>query len=136
MNIFFLIKNYLFSVCTNKRQTKAIIALIFQLFVLFAVIGFLITFICNDFTLCFDFQCDQTSTSFTSSSNNTSSLTFSSTTYTILKRVFIICELVCSVIFIIFSIIYIILFIKCSRQLPRIHPIKRIPHIQNVVSGR
>jgi len=112
--------------------------LIFQsiaIFVLLVVIGFLIAFIISDFTLCFGFQCDQTSTTFVSTSNP-NYLTFSSTMYGILKRVFIISELVCAVIFIIFSIIYIILFIKCLKKLPYIHPLKHTLPIRSAVSNR
>ncbi len=112
--------------------------MIFQsiaIFVLLAVIGFLIAFIISDFTLCFGFQCNQTSTTFISTSNTTY-FTYSSTMYAILKRIFIICELVCAVIFIIFSIIYIILFIKCLKQLPHIHPLIHALPIQSAVSNR
>jgi len=136
--MFRLIQIHLFSVCTNKSQMKATVALIFQsiaIFILLAVIGFLIAFIIRDFTLCFGFQCDQTSTTFISTSNTTY-FTYSSIIYGILKRVFIICELVCAVIFIIFSIIYIILFIKCLKQLPHIHPLKHALPTRSAVSNR
>jgi hypothetical protein len=123
----------LFSVCAKKTQTKAIVALFCQsiaIFVLLAVIGFLIAFIVSGFTLCFGFQCSQNSTTFAPTN-----IVFSSTTYTLLKQVFIICELVCAVIFIIFSIVYIILFIKCLKKLPRIHPLVQ-PAARSAINHR
>jgi ribosomal protein S27AE len=99
------------------------------------VVGFLIAFIASNFTLCLGFQCSQASTTFASTSN-TAYFTFSSSTYTLLKQVFIICELVCAVIFIIFSIIYIILFVKCSKKLPRIHPVVPPAPVKSAANNR
>jgi predicted RNA-binding Zn-ribbon protein involved in translation (DUF1610 family) len=40
------------------------------------------------------------------------------------------------VIYILSSIIYIILFVRCLKQLPRIHPLKQGPPIKSAVSNR
>jgi hypothetical protein len=109
-------------VCTKRTQTKAIIALIFQLIsvsVVIIVIVFLIIFIASSFTLCLGFQCYQNS-----------STRFSSSDYISLKRAFISCELACSFIYIILALIYIILFIKCYKKLPRNNSIIRPVSIQ------
>jgi hypothetical protein len=90
-------------VCTKRTQTKAIIALIFQLIsvsVVIIVIVFLIIFIASSFTLCLGFQCYQNS-----------STRFSSSDY-------------------ILALIYIILFIKCYKKLPRNNSIIRPVSIQ------
>ena len=78
------------------------------------VMGFLMTFIVTNFTLCLGFQCSQ----------NTST-TYSTSVYLALKQAFISCELACSIIYLVLSILYIIFFVKCYQQIPRIHPMIR-----------
>ncbi|CAF0825378.1 unnamed protein product [Rotaria sp. Silwood1] len=115
-------------VCATKTQTKAIVALILQIIsmlVMLVVIGFLITFIATNFTLCLGFQCFQTSSS-----------SHSSSTYTTIKQVFIVCELVFSIIYTILSIIYIILFIKCYNKISRIHPIVHSLPVSSGISNK
>lgn len=123
-------------VCTKKTQTKATVALVLQCVtipVLLVVIGFLIAFVASDFTLCIGSQCSQTSTTFVSEYNR-SKFSFSAATYTLLKRVFIVCELVCAVIFTQLSIIYIVVYVKCLQKLPHIHPVRRLPPITTAVN--
>lgn len=112
-------------VCMGKTQTKAIVALILQsisIFVLLVVIGFLIAFMASNFTLCLGFQCYQNSTTFASYLNDTY-LPYSSYNYTILKRAFIVSELVCSFVYIVFAVMYILLFIRCLKKLPKTPPV-------------
>jgi hypothetical protein len=102
-------------VCATRTQTKATIALGLQILsavVMFVVIGFLMAFIATNFKLCIGFQCYQKS-----------STSYSNSTYFILKQAFISTELACSVVHITLTIMYIILFVKCFKQLPRVHPL-------------
>ena len=111
----------------GKTQTKAMVALVLQcisIVVILVVIGFLIAFMATNFTLCLGFQCSQNTTTFAANLNDTY-LAMSSYSYTILKRAFIVSELVCSFIYIVFAVMYIGLFIRCMKQLPSIRPIAR-----------
>lgn len=114
-------------VCMGKTQTKAIVALVLQIIaivVLLVVMGFLIAFMATNFTLCLGFQCSQNTTTFAANLNDTY-LAMSSYSYTILKRAFIVSELVCSFVFVVFAVMYIGLFIQCMKKLPDIRPIAR-----------
>ncbi|CAF0872366.1 unnamed protein product [Rotaria sordida] len=115
-------------VCAKNTLTKAMITLFLQIIsilVMLVVIGFSIAFIATNFTLCFGYQCSQTS-----------STSYSSPTYTILKRAFISCELVFSIIYIMLSIIYVILFIKCYNKISSIHPIVHSLPVQSAISNK
>jgi len=93
--------------------------------VMLVVMGFLMAFIVSNYTLCFGFQCSQSASTY-----------FSSSTYNSLKQAFISCELACSIIYILLSIIYIIVFIKCYKQIPRIHPkVRASSSVRSTVTG-
>ena len=101
--------------CARRTQTKATVALGFQILsiiVVLVMIAFLMAFIATNFKLCIGFQCSQSS-----------STAYSNATYTILKQAFISTELACSIVYITLSIMYIIVFVRCYQQLPRIHPL-------------
>lgn len=93
--------------------------------VMMIVVGFLIAFIVKNFTLCLGFQCSQSSSS-----------SYSSSSYISLKKAFISTELGCSVIYILLSLIFIYLFVKCYNRVPRVHPIALPLHVQNAMYKR